>query len=961
MLPSSGGTWTSDNEAVATIEDNGVVTTLASGNVRFIFEDTSTGCVSQPSTNLTVNAIPATGLNGASEICIGGETYLTPSTGGIWTALDPSIASIQNNGLVTGIAPGSPRFRFTNLDTGCESDINLDIVVLDGPPINFDGPTSICEGSFSSISSSGLLGTWTSSNTDIATITDAGVIEGITAGSVKFRFTADGSGCQSDLSELFTINGPPTVSVGGSPIICTGSDTYLSPSTGGTWESLNESIATVTANGVVTGVSSGIAYFKFIDDNTGCESDGTLSIEVSSTIDAQIVGDSEICTGYTTTLLPSSGGVWTSSNPAIASVSNSGIVTGNAPGIVTFTFVDSNTGCSSGGTTEPITVGNCINHDFNVALVNQTITGNLNTNDNISIDATYSNIKITIEKPLASLPSLEINPDGTYTFESNKPGKYLYKVSVCLPPMSFGCPSAFLEINVLDNVYGKTNPVSNLEFGTTYANANPALAGNMVTINPLSNDDCVYTVGCDLDVTSMSMMKMPLNGSIAMTPEGMINYTPDAGFIGHDTLEYEVCVMGESFCSRSMQIISVNAPNAINSVVAGDDFAYTLRGVSKSGDVSLNDMDPENDEMTVTQQGSLLSPVAIPEGEYYINTDGTYGFTPDDDFSGALEIVYTVCDNNADIACTNATLRMQVFDDLSINIRVYLEGAMMDNGNAISSEGHPLMRDGLRNSPHDGKNHIPMLDPYSNKNELFDVTDTIFTKVGPGLLQENLAIPDSTAVFSVTGENAIVDWIFVELRHKNDYSNTIATRSGLIQRDGDIVDLDGVSALRFQGVNIDSFYVVVKHRTHLGIMSQIVNNGDFVDFTLPSTPTFNFGTSLNNGRDYTGLTQKSNLKSDYLVMWAGDFNSDGLIKFTEPASDINILFGNVLFNSPDYLINYDFAYGYFRGDFNMDGKVKYANPNDDRNLLQAQIIFHPLNFNFISNLDGVIEQIPSNK
>jgi len=45
----------------------------------------------------------------------------------------------------------------------------------------------------------------------------------------------------------------------------------------------------------------------------------------------------------------------------------------------------------------------------------------------------------------------------------------------------------------------------------------------------------------------------------------------------------------------------------------------------------------------------------------------------------------------------------------------------------------------------------------------------------------------------------------------------------------------------------------------------------------------------------------------------------------------------------------------------MDGKVKYANPNDDRNLLQAQIIFHPLNFNFISNLDGVIEQIPSNK
>ena len=217
---------------------------------------------------------------------------------------------------------------------------------------------------------------------------------------------------------------------------------------------------------------------------------------------------------------------------------------------------------------------------------------------------------------------------------------------------------------------------------------------------------------------------------------------------------------------------------------------------------------------------------------------------------------------------------------------------------------------------------------------------------------------DSVNIFSVAGDNAIVDWIYVELRDKNDNKVIIATRSGLLQRDGDIVDIDGSSLLRFQGVNLDSFYVCVRHRTHLGVMSEKVSNGQFIDFTLPETPTFNFGTSLANGIDYTGLSQKATVKNGYLALWAGDFNSDGQLKFTEPASDINILYGNVLFSSPEFLINYDFALDYFRGDYNMDGKAKYSNPNDDRNYLQGQIIFHPLNTNFISNLDGVIQQIP---
>ena len=954
LLPSSGGTWISSNITIATIDNNGLATAIIPGEVNFTFTDSNTGCVSDPSGNIIVSETPTTGLNGPSDICIGNITFLTPSTGGYWTTLAPEIASIQNNGQVTGVGSGEAIFVFTHVNTGCDSEVNNNITVLSSPLINFTGPTSICEDGMTNITSSNP-GIWESLSPLIATITNEGLITGVSAGSAKFRFTESSTGCLSNLSENLIVNGPPTVA--GSGYVCIGSTTSLFPSTDGTWESLAPAIATVTANGVVTGETEGSAFFIFTDSQTGCISDGNLSVEVAPEIGAQITGDSEICIGYTTTLYPDSGGIWTSNNTAVATVSNFGIVKGIAPGIVMFTFEDSSNGCSAGGTTDPVTVGKCLNHDLNIALVDQDIVGDISTNDNFTGAVTYSNIKVTLEKPLESLPQLVINTDGTYSFLTNIPGKYLFKVSACIPPLNVGCPGALLEINVIDNVYGQSNPVSNLDFAATYANSDVTQPGNIITVYPLSNDGCVYTAGCNIDNGTMSIIDSSQNGSAVLSGTGSLSYTPDPGFIGHDTILYQVCVSGSN-CSQSRQIITVNAPNALNSIFASDDFAYTLKGISKGGNVTDNDIDPENDSLTVTQQGSITSPILIPEGSYYINIDGSYEFMPDGAFSGALKIVYTVCDDNVSVACTDATLHILVFDDLTLGVRVYLEGSLMQNENKLSIKGHPLMRDGLRVCANTGENFIPIKDPYTYVNELFDDIPSKFDKVGPGLLAENLEITDSIGVFSVLGDNAIVDWLHVELRDKNDSTVTIATRSGLLQRDGDIVDLDGTSLLRFQTIYIDSFYIVVRHRTHLGVMSEKVKNGTVVDFTSPSTPTFNFGTSLSNGMDYTGLSQKSTVKSGYLAMWAGDFNSDGQLKYSAPASDINILYGNVLFSSPAYLINYDFTIEYFRGDFNMDGKAKYSNPNDDRNLLQAQIIFYPLNTNFISNLDGLIQQVP---
>ena len=82
------------------------------------------------------------------------------------------------------------------------------------------------------------------------------------------------------------------------------------------------------------------------------------------------------------------------------------------------------------------------------------------------------------------------------------------------------------------------------------------------------------------------------------------------------------------------------------------------------------------------------------------------------------------------------------------------------------------------------------------------------------------------------------------------------------------------------------------------------------------------------------------------------------MKFTNPDDDVNILFVDVLFSSPEFLINYDNAIGYFTGDYNMNSKAKYTNPQDDINYLFSQVLLYPLNTSFLSNFNAIIEQVP---
>ena len=173
------------------------------------------------------------------------------------------------------------------------------------------------------------------------------------------------------------------------------------------------------------------------------------------------------------------------------------------------------------------------------------------------------------------------------------------------------------------------------------------------------------------------------------------------------------------------------------------------------------------------------------------------------------------------------------------------------------------------------------------------------------------------AVLATTGNNAIVDWVVVELRNAVAPGTVLATRSALIQRDGDIVATDGVSPLTFNNAP-GTYHVALRHRNHLGVMT-----GNATALGLSTTPvdlslaaTTVFGT---NARKSIAGTFPAE------VLWSGDVNFNGVVQYTGEDNDRDRVLSVIGGVVPTNTIG-----GYRSEDVNMDGSVRYTGQDNDR-------------------------------
>ena len=272
LLPSSGGSWISNNLSVATVSNAGLATGIGVGTASFTYTSSSTGCVSLPSAPLTVRKKPT--IINTNTVCAGTTFTLSPNPfQGPFTPNPnnpPGGTVTENNGIYSFVfslnAVGT--FEFFSNAPFCPDVIR--IPVDPRPIVDFPGDKTLCIGQTTNLSpTSG--GSWVSNNTLVATVSNNGTVTAIGPGTANFIYTSILSGCTSLATVPVIVNPRPTVTVSKDSIDI-GKTATLTPTAGGTWFSNDTTILKIINNALASGIMPGSTSIYFVSNATECES-----------------------------------------------------------------------------------------------------------------------------------------------------------------------------------------------------------------------------------------------------------------------------------------------------------------------------------------------------------------------------------------------------------------------------------------------------------------------------------------------------------------------------------------------------------------------------------------------------------------------------------------------------------------------------------------------------------------
>lgn len=434
---------------------------------------------------------------------------------------------------------------------------------------------------------------------------------------------------------------------------------------------------------------------------------------------------------------------------------------------------------------------------------------------------------------------------------------------------------------------GSGTSIANFGSGTTLFDVDMSMTGGGLILNSdmvidgdltfttnnnrifLGDYDLTLSTSSTADVTGVSNSFVVTDGTGSFTKEGLTSFTFPVG--GTTDTQNDITLTE----SGTVDDISVRV------LAEAYDDPTVPSGAKTSGVVAATWEITEG-----TTGGSDLTAVTTWEADDE-TTDFDNSMSAIHQYDGtdytALQATAPASFSGGVYSITNAGLVLDGTDYLIIGddalstallaIKMFLEGPYETSAS--------LMRDDLRTGT-----HLPLIEPYG--------TMTNFTHVGDGGTE---AVSDQSDFNYPTDADDVVDWVFMEIR---DNSNAaISTRSALLQRDGDIVDLDG-GPVRFTTVADGSYDVVVRHRNHLGVKS-----ATNITVTKGSITIYDFTTAASQ----TQGADVPDLGSDVYGAYSADANSDGQVNAVDKASEWRVQNGGA------------FTYTASTADFNMDGAV----------------------------------------
>ncbi len=226
----TGYIWGSSDEAIATVVD-GTVTGIAAGTAII----TATGMETEAAGSWGIHvyeegtgpeATPRVFVTGDLTVKVGetaaldADTVDGEDTGYAWESSDEDVATVAEDGVVTGVAVGAFTITATGADTGEAGSWNMYVwddaaVVSPDPVVSVDGPLSLVMGETGQLDATTTDGedagyTFESSKEEVATVDETGIVSALAAGEVLFTITGADTGATAVFG-MVILDSPPVV------------------------------------------------------------------------------------------------------------------------------------------------------------------------------------------------------------------------------------------------------------------------------------------------------------------------------------------------------------------------------------------------------------------------------------------------------------------------------------------------------------------------------------------------------------------------------------------------------------------------------------------------------------------------------------------------------------------------------------------------------------------------------